>query len=152
MRIYTTTSLAVDQNSSSALCSFKNNPRAKNRVVCGEASLDKVLDMKAASPSDRDRAKQACQGKVARSSYREGITRLFFMVHRPQQCQVACYPTGRHCKDAVVVVQRDAHHGIFHLQWRKNHLKFPCQKAETSEDRASWEYGYTNCYEWEKHS
>lgn len=79
-----TTWLGLVQNSFSAVCSFKNNSRAKNQVVCGEASLDKVLDMKAASPSDRDRAKQACQGKVARSPYREGITRLFFMVHGPQ--------------------------------------------------------------------
>lgn len=76
--------LALDQNSSGAVCSFKNNPRVKNRVVCGEVSLDKVLHMKAASPSDRDRAKQACQVKVARSPYREGITRLFFMVYGPQ--------------------------------------------------------------------
>lgn len=76
--------LSLDQNSSGVVCSFKNNPRVKNRVVCGEASLDKVLHMKAASSSNRDRAKQACQGKVALSPYREGITWLFFMVHGPQ--------------------------------------------------------------------
>lgn len=47
--------LALDQNFFSAVYSFKNNPRVKNRVVCGEANLDKVLHMKAASPSDRER-------------------------------------------------------------------------------------------------